>query len=109
MAATGTAELQFSTLLLTGDATSDVQVFNINGSDLSNAYGIAFSTSIPSDAHIIFNILGENVSMTNQGQQALSSFSDRVLFNFINAELLTHLGHKRPRHNPGSERRCGGQ
>ena len=92
MTATGTAELQYSTLRLTGDATSNVQVFNFNASALAGASGIALSTSIPSDAYIIFNILGKNASMTNQGQQALSSLSDRVIFNFINAELLTLSG-----------------
>ena len=90
--ATGDAELKYSTLQLTGDGASEVQVFNIDSSDLANASGLALDTSIPADSYIILNVTGENASMSNQGQQALNLFSNRVIFNFIDAKVLSLSG-----------------
>ena len=92
MTPTGSAQLVYSTLQLKGDGTSNVQIFNVNGSDLSGASGLSLATSIPQGSSIIINVTGANVSMMNQGQQALSQYSDRVIFNFIDATLLSLSG-----------------
>ncbi len=47
--------------------------------------------SVPSDATILLNISGTNVTMTG-GQQALAGYSNRVLFNFYEAETLSIYG-----------------
>ena len=89
---TGNAQLVYSTLQLSGDGTSGLQVFNVNASDLAKASGFSLATSIPQDSSIILNIIGGQASMKNQGQQALSGYSDRVIFNFIDATLLSLSG-----------------
>ena len=85
--ATGTAESQWGGISLTGDGASDLQVFNVSGDDLSNASWWAALSSIPDDATIILNVSGSDVSLSG-GQQALYDFSDKILFNFYEAEQL---------------------
>jgi len=91
LAATGAATSQWGGMFLTGDGASDLQVFNVDGALLSNATWWNALASIPSDAHILLNIMGKSVTMTG-GQQALASLSDRVLFNFYEAETLKIYG-----------------
>ncbi len=91
LAATGTATSQWGGMFLTGDGTSDLQVFYVDGALLSSATWWNALASIPSDAHILLNIMGKNVTMTG-GQQVLASMSDRVLFNFYEAETLQIYG-----------------
>lgn len=91
LAATGVATSQWGGMFLTGDGSSDLQVFNVDGALLSSATWWNALASIPSDAHILLNIMGKNVTMTG-GQQALASLADRVLFNFYEAETLSIYG-----------------
>jgi choice-of-anchor A domain-containing protein len=88
--ATGSAELEYGGIKVSGDGVSDVQIFYLEAEDLLNANSWAnFLSSIPDDSNVIFNVSGENVSISNQGMQALSLISDRVLFNFFEAKILT--------------------
>ena len=89
---TGSAQLVYSTLQLSGDGSSNLQIFNVDGADLSRASVFSLATSIPANSSIILNITGNNITWANQGLQALSSFSDRVIFNFIDATLLSLSG-----------------
>lgn len=91
LAATGAATSKWGGMFLTGDGSSDLQVFYVDGALLSSATWWNALASIPSDAHILLNIMGKNVSMTG-GQQVLASLSDRVLFNFYEAETLSVYG-----------------
>ncbi len=85
--ATGTADYNYGGVYLTGDGTSDLQVFDISGDQLSDATWWSTLSSIPSDAHILLNVSGTDISLTG-GQQALYDWSDKVLFNFYEAERL---------------------
>lgn len=91
LAATGSATSKWGGMFLSGDGSSDLQVFYVDGSLLSSATWWNALASIPSDAHILLNIMGKNVSMTG-GQQVLAGLSDRVLFNFYEAEKLSIYG-----------------
>ncbi|MCB2226462.1 MAG: choice-of-anchor A family protein [Desulfarculaceae bacterium] len=84
---TGAATYKYGGIYLNGDGSSDLQVFNISGNDLSNTNWWAALSSIPSDAHIILNVSGDDISLQG-GQQALTDFSDKILFNFYEAEQL---------------------
>lgn len=85
--ATGSVEYKYGGVGLYGDGTSQLQVFNISGEDLSKSTWWQALSSIPDDAHILLNISGTDVGLTG-GQQALVDFSDKVLFNFYQAEQL---------------------
>ena len=87
MEATGSSEYKWGGIYLSGDGTSEVQVFNISGDELSSATWWATLSSIPDDSWIILNISGSDVSMSG-GQQALYDWSDKILFNFYEAEQL---------------------
>ncbi len=88
---TGTAEGKWGGIKIAGDGSSQLQVFSVDGKDLSNATWWFELTSIPSDSYILLNIMGKEVSMTG-GQQPLAAFSDRVIFNFYEAEKLSIYG-----------------
>lgn len=82
-AANGTVEAKWSSLYLTGDNSSKVQVFNIN----SNTVGNVVLQNVKSDAQVIINVNGSGTQYTFSGGQdgQLESMRDRVLFNFANA------------------------
>jgi len=76
---------------LTGDGTSDIQIFNLGNTELKN---ISLS-NIKAGAHIVINStlshvqfsgdLGGNLGSSSDG---LASFRDRVLFNLSNASSV---------------------
>jgi choice-of-anchor A domain-containing protein len=88
-------------LTLTGDGSSDTQVFNLTASDLANAYDISL-IGIGDASSVLINVNGVNVSMRNMGggnpdnpNSLLNSttlFQNManldVLFNFHNAESI---------------------
>jgi choice-of-anchor A domain-containing protein len=96
MSATGTTSTPWGgALLFEGDNSSDLQVFNISGSELSSANTFGFvndTPMIPSDATLVFNISGSSVGMGNFDMQGfrnlLDESWDNVLFNFYEAETL---------------------
>lgn len=88
LATTGTATSQYGGIYVTGDGTSEVQVINVSGSDLSNANWWASLSSIPDDAWIIFNVSGTDIDLTG-GQWALVDWSDKIIFNLYQAQTLS--------------------
>lgn len=88
---TGSAGRLYGGMYIQGDNTSKLQVFNVNASDLSSSTWWNALSSIPSDATILLNILGDNVTLTG-GLQPLAPYSDRVVFNFVNATSINIHG-----------------
>jgi choice-of-anchor A domain-containing protein/MYXO-CTERM domain-containing protein len=90
-AATGTANYQWSQLFLTGDGSSNTQVFNITAAQLSAATNIVVS-GISDGTDVIVNVSGTSASWTNSGMdQFFERNRETVLFNFFEADSL-HLG-----------------
>ena len=85
--ATGSGSSVYGGIEAVGDNSSPVQVFDIDGSDISNAWGWRALVDVPEDSTLVFNISGKNISMTG-GLSELTSFSDRVIFNFFEAETI---------------------
>lgn len=85
--ANGSVQMQWGGLELTGDCISDLQVFNVNGTDLDIAHTFAVNC-IPTGATVIFNVSGQDVSIKSMGMQSLSNIRDKVLFNFSQATSL---------------------
>src|SRR5690606_27105506 len=79
--------MQWCRLELTGDCISDLQVFNVNGTDLDIAHTFAVNC-IPTGATVILNVSGQDVSIKSMGMQSLSNIRDKVLFNFSQATSL---------------------
>lgn len=96
MTANGKALNQWGGTYLTTDSTSMMQVFDIDGSALSDSNNFAFlnnTANIPENATLVFNVSGTDNAMQNMGMQsfvdALGSSYDNVLFNFYEATALT--------------------
>ena len=85
---TGTAVSLWNGLKITGDGSSALQVFNIDGSELDSLTWLHNLEDIPGDATLLFNISGESSGMTG-GWQQLTSYHDRVLYNFYEATTLS--------------------
>ena len=88
LAATGQSYSQYGGMYTVGDGTSEVQVFNVSGSDLSNATWWQSLSSIPDDAWIILNVSGSDIDLTG-GQWALVDWSDKIIFNLYQAQTLS--------------------
>ncbi|MFH1057289.1 MAG: choice-of-anchor A family protein, partial [Pseudomonadota bacterium] len=88
---TGTATQLWGGVKVQGDGSSDLQVFTVSGSDLSSSTWWHALSSIPSDATILLNILGDNITLTG-GLQPLEPYSDRVVFNFVEATSINIHG-----------------
>ena len=85
--ANGTLNSQYGGLYLSGDGTSDMQVFEIHGEDLLSAHTLELK-DIADDATVILNVSGDYSGFSNMGMNTLANFSDNVLFNFFDAEEL---------------------
>jgi choice-of-anchor A domain-containing protein len=72
---------------LSGDNSSDFQVFNLNGSDLLNANTLSID-QIADGATILINVSGALSGLTNMGFQYPAEYSDNILFNFYEADQL---------------------
>ncbi len=82
-----TTTTSWGEIKLVGDKNSKVQVFNINGSDLSKANTLNLDlTSLAQDATVVFNLSGDVSGFSNMGMWALDSIKSRVLFNFYEAQ-----------------------
>lgn len=88
LAPTGSAYLKWGGLKVAGDGTSDLQIINIDGQQLSSVGWWHLLEGIPQDATVVFNVSGSNVSMHGD-QSQLAGMSNRVLFNFYEATDLT--------------------
>jgi choice-of-anchor A domain-containing protein len=74
-------------LTLNGDNASPFQVFNLDGSTLLNANTLYFN-QIADDATVLINVSGDISGLTGMGMLYPEAFSDKVLFNFYEADTL---------------------
>ena len=88
LATTGQSYSQYGGMYTVGDGTSEVQVFNVSGDELSNATWWQSLSSIPDDSWIIFNVSGTDIDLTG-GQWALVDWSDKIIFNLYQAQTLS--------------------
>lgn len=88
ISANGSVISEYGGLYLTGDCSSDLQVFNLDGSLLLQAHTFQVSC-VPSDAHIIFNVSGASTGMSYMTLEPLRPMRSRILFNFYEATNLT--------------------
>ncbi|MEZ7197602.1 choice-of-anchor A family protein [Pseudodesulfovibrio karagichevae] len=72
---------------LSGDNSSEFQVFNLNGSDLLNANTLTID-QIADGATILINVSGALSGLTNMGLLYPAEYSDNILFNFYEADQL---------------------
>ncbi len=84
IAPTGTTNAQWGGLQLVGDKTSKLQVFDVNGSDLSSVTWMDIQ-GLASDATVVFNVSGDVSGFNNIGMWALDAIKSKVLFNFYEA------------------------
>jgi choice-of-anchor A domain-containing protein len=88
----GTSEIKWNCCAyLTGDGTSALQVFSLNGEDLLNASSFNIE-DIPSGATVIFNVSGTTAGLTDMSLESLKSIRNKVLFNFYEATTLKLSG-----------------
>ncbi len=93
LTANGSSYMQWGGLNLTGDKTSDLQIFNLDGLDLLDAHTFNFDTAgIADGATVVFNVSGTTAGLTNMDLGALKNISSNVLFNFYEAETLQLSG-----------------
>jgi choice-of-anchor A domain-containing protein len=80
--ANGTDEAKWGGLYLTGDGTSDLQIFDVNGGELQNL----FLENIKQGAHVLVNVHGSDAVTFSGGQDGqLEAFRGNILFNLIDA------------------------
>lgn len=89
--ANGLVTQQWGGLYLSGDGSSELQVFNLDGTDVLNAHTFEVS-NIAADATVLFNISGTSAGLTDMSLNSLLSMRSHVLFNFFEAEILTLRG-----------------
>ncbi|MCB1583899.1 MAG: choice-of-anchor A family protein, partial [Xanthomonadales bacterium] len=91
LTANTTFESQWGGLYLHGDCSSDIQVFDLDGSTVLSAHTFQVDC-IPNNAYVIFNIAGQNPGLTNMSMDSMSSHRKRVIYNFYEAQTLTLSG-----------------
>jgi len=86
-------DYRFGGIFITGDCTSDTQVFNLDGAMTLNSNHLVVDC-VPDDATIIFNIDGQTAGFRNIGLSPLRSRATRVLYNFHQADTVqfTNVG-----------------
>jgi len=91
--ATGSVDYRYGGIYITGDCSSDIQVFNLDGAIVLNSNHINLSC-VPSDSTILFNIDGLTAGFKNIGLSQLHRQAPQILYNFFEAETvqLTHVG-----------------
>ena len=81
-AANGTVELKWGGIYLTGDNSSDLQVFNVNTSQLGNLV----LENVKSTANVVINVTGGGMVTFSGGQTGqMVSMRDRLIYNLVNA------------------------
>ena len=78
-------EAKWGGLYLTGDNSSDLQIFNIHSSELNNLY----LQGIKADANVVINVTGGGTVTFSGGQDGqLQALRDRVLWNLTDATTV---------------------
>ncbi|MBB3118434.1 choice-of-anchor A domain-containing protein [Massilia violacea] len=86
LSSNGLVENKWGGTYLTGDNKSDIQVFTINSSNLSNL----FLQDVRADAHVVINVVGGGKFSITGGQDGqLKDLRDRLLYNFLDASSVT--------------------
>jgi choice-of-anchor A domain-containing protein len=81
-AANGKVESKWNGLYLTGDNTSDLQVFNVD----SNQLGNLVLENVKSTASVVINVTGSGRVTFSGGQDGqMESMRDRLIYNLVNA------------------------
>lgn len=88
---TGSVTNAYGGFTLTGDGTSSLQVFNLDGTDLLGSWGLSLS-NIADDATVVINVSGLTAGLTNMNMEDLADNNDKVLFNFYEATDLDLWG-----------------
>ncbi|MGP1384688.1 MAG: choice-of-anchor A family protein [Thainema sp.] len=91
LGATGNTEYKWGGIWLQGNSSADLNVFTIdgykfNGSSYLNLNGIGSSSTV------VFNILGNAVSIANFGMNLGGLDPSKVLFNFVDATQVQTTG-----------------
>jgi choice-of-anchor A domain-containing protein len=86
----GTTEYKWGGIHLQG-GNSDLNVFTIDGSQFGNSSYLNLN-GIQSGATVLFNILGDAVSIKNFGMNLNGINKENVLFNFVNATQVQTSG-----------------
>lgn len=84
---TGTVTNEWGQLILSGDNTSALQVFNVEGDETLKIWGLTL-TNIPEGAQVVINISGATAGFQNMNMETLSQRQNNVLFNCYEATTL---------------------
>ena len=84
---TGSVEYKWGGVYITGDCSSNTQVFNLNGSTVLNSNHLVLNC-VPSTSTIVFNIDGQRAGFKNIGLSQLHNQATRILYNFHEATTL---------------------
>lgn len=87
----GASQFIYNGYRLTGDGTSNLQIFNLDGSNLFAASSLVIA-NIPDDATVLINISEDFSGLTDMGFGALADCPDNVLFNFYQATTVNLSG-----------------
>jgi len=85
---TGSVTYQWGGVKLTGDCSSNPQVFSINGPQLKSASSLSLEC-VPSDATLVLNVSGTNPGMQNIGLAHLQPRANKILWNFFEAQTIS--------------------
>ncbi|EGB15171.1 protein of unknown function DUF1555 [Pseudodesulfovibrio mercurii] len=85
--ATGTDVLSGNVLTLTGDGTSLLQVFNLDGLELMGSTELSLD-GVADGSTILINVSGDVSGLVGIGMGDLTAYRENVLFNFYEADLL---------------------
>jgi len=86
-----TTFFQWGGLNLSGDCSSNTQIFDLDGSQVLSAHTFSVSC-IPENATVIFNISGTHVGLTNMSMSSMTAHRTKVVYNFYQATDLTLQG-----------------
>jgi choice-of-anchor A domain-containing protein len=90
LAQTGTVNLAYGTLTLTG-ANAGLNIFDITSAQLSSATG-GFNISAPAGSTVLINVSGATATFPNTGYGLNGVAADDVIFNFDGATTLDGSG-----------------
>jgi len=85
----GQVEYLYGGVRISGDCSSNIQVFNIDAAQLKTSNHIVINC-VPSGATVVFNVSGiSNPSMMNMGFDSLIPFASNLVWNFHGATSLS--------------------
>jgi len=88
---TGSVVSQYGGLTLSGDCSSPLQVFSLDGAILLNSSSFSLEC-VPSDATVLFNVSGSAPGLQNISLQVLDPLANKTLWNFYQATSVVFAG-----------------